>query len=103
MNRNSKNRRKGQYSQGNKIYLTAYQRSTKRNVKLPLDYNLSELSLDSDADQLCMVSEDIIAIYDTQRVVFVQLYHDIFEQRVDRLHTKIIFFDDILNHDLPKG
>jgi len=77
MNRNAKKRKRGQYAQGNTIYLSAYDKLTKSCVKLPLDYSLSDISLDSDNDKLIQIYSHqglfVFAIYDTSRIAFVQV------------------------------
>ena len=83
MNRNSKSRRAGQWAQGNNLYLTAYQKGTKKVRKLALSYSKAELGIDGDLDKLEMVFESelgkdgdsryyVFALYDLQRVVFIQ-------------------------------
>lgn len=57
MNKNSKNRKAGQFSQGNKVYLSVYQKSTRKCRKLMLDYFKAEYSIDSDEDKLVLLFE----------------------------------------------
>ena len=57
MNKNSKNRKAGQFSQGNKMYLSIYQKSTRKCRKLALDYVKAEYGIDSDEDKLSMIFE----------------------------------------------
>ena len=67
------------WSQGNSLYLTAYQKSTKKCVNLPLNYKSQDYSLDSDNDKILFLFEQsnsgetyyVFAIFDTQRIVFV--------------------------------
>lgn len=51
-NKNGHLRKKGMWSQGNSLYLTAYQKSTKKCVKLPLNYRSQDYTLDSDNDKI---------------------------------------------------
>ena len=55
MNKNASKRKKGELAQGNKIYLSLWHYPTKSCIKLPLDYNKSELELDADLDKLTFV------------------------------------------------
>ena len=61
------------WSQGNALYLTAYQKSTKKCVKLPLNYKSQDYTLDSDNDKIVFLFENsdqnetyyVFAIFDT--------------------------------------
>lgn len=57
MNKNSKNRKAGQFSQGNKMYLSAYQKTTRKCRKIMLDYAKSEFAIDPDDDKLAFIFE----------------------------------------------
>lgn len=57
MNGNSKNRKAGQFSQGNKMHLSVYQKGTRKCRKLMLDYAKAEFGIDSDEDKLALIFE----------------------------------------------
>ena len=79
MNKQSKWRKSGWIAQGNKLYITIYQKNTKKSRKLNLKYDTSEMSIDTDADKLVFIHQHVehgfyvFALYDTQRVVFIQI------------------------------
>ena len=79
MNKSSAWRKKGWVSQGNNLYLTVHQKHTKKSQKLELNYQRAEMLIDSDNDKLVYIFQSensglfIFAIYDTQRVVFIQI------------------------------
>lgn len=53
----SKSRKLGQWAQGNKLYLTAYQKQTRKCRKILIDYAKSEFGIDSDNDKLALIWE----------------------------------------------
>lgn len=71
MNKASKWRKNGWVAQGNKLYITVYQKDTKKSRKLQLKYETSEMSIDSDGDKLVFVYQNqhnglyVFALYDT--------------------------------------
>lgn len=92
MNKNAKCRRSGEWAQGNKLYLTCYQNETKKCRKLPLDYSDTNYGIDGDLDKIEVIFQSdvfpfdlgeekgvvdsryyIFALYDLQRVVFLQI------------------------------
>lgn len=92
MNKNAKIRRKGQHAQGNTMYLSMWYYPTKSCIKLPIDFSTSELELDADHDKLVFIYRrgdiSIFAIYDTNRIIFVQIDENhLFEEEATVRHS----------------